>query len=291
MRVLVVFNQKSGSAEDAPREAILEALSSLGEASAIEPGKEDFAAAVDAAAAQADLVVAVGGDGTVNRTLNAIRDHLGRVAFAVVPLGTGNDFSRTLGVPDDPEEAARGIADWSEREVDVCEALGAGVRQLFVNACIGGFPVEVDEHVNETIKKMLGPLAYVAAGAQAAAGLSRSTVTMNGRRIEDCVAAGVGNGRTCGGGVRVWPEADPGDGALDGCAMSATGLIETVKLAATVRGGSHVDLDGVVTDRAAEITIEAEPEMEFNVDGELLGLTPPATFRVVGKLRVRAPEG
>jgi diacylglycerol kinase (ATP) len=289
MRVLVVFNQKSGSAEDAPREAILEALSSLGQASAIEPGKEEFAAAVDAAAAEADLVVAAGGDGTVNRTVNAIRDHLDRVAFALVPLGTGNDFARTLGVPDDPEEAARGIADWREREVDVCEARGAGVRQLFVNACIGGFPVEVDEHVNETIKKMLGPLAYVAAGAQAAAGLSRSTVTMNGRRVEDCVAAGVGNGRTCGGGVRVWPEADPGDGALDGCAMSARGLIETVKLAATVRGGSHVDLDGVVTDRAAEITIEAEPEIEFNVDGELLGLTSPATFRVVGKLRVRVP--
>jgi diacylglycerol kinase (ATP) len=116
-----------------------------------------------------------------------------------------------------------GIAGWNEREVDVCEARGAGIRQLFVNACIGGFPVEVDEHVNETIKKMLGPLAYVTAGAQAAAELPRPTVTIIGRRVEDCVAAGVGNGRTCGGGVRVWPEADPADGALDGCAMGATG--------------------------------------------------------------------
>jgi diacylglycerol kinase (ATP) len=291
MRVVVIFNEKSGSADDVPRDAILTAIAEAGEVEAMAPDKDDFAATVDAAAANADLVVAAGGDGTVHRTVNAIRDRLDRVALGVVPLGTGNDFARTLGMPEDPEEAARAIVASGERDVDVGEARGPGVERLFVNACIGGFPVAVDEHVNSKIKRLLGPLAYVAAGVRAAADLSRSTVTMNGRRVEDCVAAGVGNGATSGGGIRVWPDADPADGALDGCAMSADGLIETVKLAATVRRGSHVALDGVLTRRAPEITIEADPEMEFNADGELFGLTSPATFRVAGTLRVRAPGG
>ena len=290
MRVLAVFNPKSGSADDTPREAILDSLGVLGAVRAVAPDEDEFPAAVDAGAAEADLVVVAGGDGTVNRTVNAIRDHLARVEVGVIPMGTGNDFARTMGMPQDPGEAARAVAANSGREVDLCEASGPGVARLFVNACIGGFPVAVDEHVDERVKRLLGPLAYVAAGAKAAADLSRSAVTLNGERVEDCVAAGVGNGRTSGGGIRVWPEADPRDGALDGCAMAASGLIETVKLAATVRGGSHVGLDGVVVRRAAEITIEADPEMEFNVDGELVGLTSPATFRVVGTLRVRSPS-
>jgi diacylglycerol kinase (ATP) len=289
VRVLVVFNERSGSSDDAPREAICAALEPLGDVRSVAPSAEEFAAAVDGAAAGADLVVAAGGDGTVNRVLNAVRDHLDRIELAVVPMGTGNDFARTMGMPEDPEEAARAIAAGRVRPVDYGEAKGPGVERLFLNACIGGFPVAVDEHVSDTVKTALGPLAYVAAGAQAAAELTRARVTVNGTVVEDCVAAGVGNGPTCGGGVRVWPRARPDDGLLDACAMGAPGALRAARLAAKVRGGSHVEMETVHTDRAAQITIESDPEMELNVDGELLGLTTPATFRVTGTVRVRAP--
>src|SRR5919202_1615556 len=160
MRVLLISNEKSGSAERGSPERLAKILSDVGKVTAIQPGKDEFDAVVDAAASEADLVVAAGGDGTVNRTVNAIRDQLERVQIAVVPLGTGNDFARTLGVPlDDPEEAARGIVDAGPRFVDLCLAKGPGIERLFVNACIGGFPVEVGEAGGGKGERDLRPLA------------------------------------------------------------------------------------------------------------------------------------
>jgi diacylglycerol kinase (ATP) len=291
MRILLVLNKKSGSAGDATPDRLAKILSGLGEVRAIQPDKQEFDPVVDGAAAEADLVVASGGDGTVNRTVNAIRDRLDRIELGVIPMGTGNDFARTLGIPlGDPEDAARAVVEGPSRDVDLCMAKGPGVERLFVNACIGGFPVEVDDAVSGRTKRFLGPLAYIAAGAKAATKLERSTVTMNGVRVDDCVAAGVGNGRTCGGGIAVWPKARPDDGLLEGCAMPASNPARALELAGKVKRGTHVDLEGVEAVRADTIRIESDPPMEFNVDGELLGLTAPVEFRVAGRLSVRVPR-
>ena len=291
MRVLLVLNKKAGSADEAVPDRLSKILSQLGEVTAIQPDKGDFDPVVDGAAAGAALVVAAGGDGTVNRTVNAIRDRLDRVELGVIPMGTGNDFARTLGIPfGDLEEAASAIVHGVRREVDLCLARGAGVERLFLNACIGGFPVEVDEAVSGRTKRLLGPLAYVASGAKAVTNLERSTVSINGVTVEDCVAAGVGNGRTCGGGIAVWPDAKPDDGLLEGCAMPAANPARAVALAARVRSGGHVGLEGVATVRAASVRIESDPPMELNVDGEILKLTTPAEFEVVGRVSIRGPH-
>ena len=291
MRVLIIFNKKSGSADDTPRDALTKILGDLGEVRAIDPDKGEFAAQVDARAGEAELVVAAGGDGTVNRAVNAISDRLDRIELGVIPLGTGNDFARTLGLPEDPEESAHAIVDGRPRTVDLGSARGPGVERLFVNACIGGFPVRVDEAVSGTAKRVLGPLAYLAAGGKAVVNLTRSTVTMNGVRIEDCVAAGVGNGRTCGGGIAVWPDAAPDDGLLDGCAMGVSGPVAAARLAASVKRGAHLAMEGIEAVRAEAVRIESDPPMEFNVDGELVNLSTPAEFRIAGGLQVRVSRG
>jgi diacylglycerol kinase (ATP) len=101
------------------------------------------------------------------------------------------------------------------------------------------------------------------------------------------VAAGVGNGQTCGGGIRVWPSAAIDDGLLDGCALGASNHAAAVALAAKVKRGSHEELESVVTARAEKITIRSEPDIGINVDGELIGLRTPATFERVGAFRMR----
>lgn len=275
MRYLVVGNPASSGFSEEVR-AVVDR--ELGRPEWFEPDDGDLAEA----ASDAEVVVVAGGDGSLNHAVNALSSRLDEVRFGLVPVGTGNDFARTAGIPGDPGEAARLVAGGVARELDVGRAAGGGVTRLFVNACMGGFPVQVDEAIDEKTKERLGPLAFWVGGAKAAAGIERSRVTLDGIELPDCVAAGVGNGRTCGGGIPVWPDADPSDGTLDACALAAPNVAAAVKLLLKVRSGDHAGLDEVRTTRGPRVEIDASPPMELNVDGELIGLTTPAVFEVHG---------
>jgi diacylglycerol kinase (ATP) len=288
-RVLLILNPSSGGADDDIQAGLPSALASIGEVSVAQPAGDSVVEEIRSAAEEADVVVVGGGDGTLNRTLNALGDRLATVVFGLIPMGTGNDFARTLGLPDDPLACAKALGTATEREVDVGRASGGGVERLFLNACMGGFPVQVDEAVGETVKKRLGPLAFWVGGAKAMADLTPSVVTVNGRKLERCIAAGVGNGRSCGGGIQVWPSARPDDGLLDACALALRNPAQGALLATRVRAGEHEDLDGVLTVGGASIEIECEPAFEFNVDGELVDLISPARFELAGRVRFLVP--
>lgn len=279
MRVLVAGNPESSGFSDDVREAIERELP---RASWFTPGEGDL---VDAAR-DADVVVVAGGDGSLNHAVNDLAERLDELVFGLVPTGTGNDFARTAGIPDDPAEAVRAVTAGTERTFDVCRASGGGVTRLFVNACMGGFPVQVNEAIDASTKDRLGPLAFWVGGAKAATDLRKSTVTIDGIELPDCVAAGVGNGRTCGGGIPVWPGADPSDGQLDACGLAVSSAAAAVRLLVKVRSGEHEALDEVRTSRGSRIELDADPPIELNVDGELVGLTTPATFEVCGTFRM-----
>jgi diacylglycerol kinase family enzyme len=154
---------------------------------------------------------------------------------------------------------------------------------------MGGFTVEVNKAVDEDLKKKIGPLAFWVGGVKAAKDLNRFTATVNGRKFEECVALGVGSGKTCGGGIEVWPEADPGDGLLDVCILPAASLLEAAKLTAKVRKGDHDDLEAVEAFTAAEVILEADPAIEMNLDGELVDLYTPVSFRLRGQTHFMVP--
>ncbi|MDP9068622.1 MAG: hypothetical protein M3N53_09825 [Actinomycetota bacterium] len=290
MRVLLITNLASGGAAKHDRDEIVGALEVLGDVVTVEPSSlENFDREVQAAAVGRDLVVAAGGDGTFNCTINALQRHLDDLRFALIPMGTGNDLARTLELGDDPVVVARGFAQGRERPLDVSVASGVGAERFFVNACMGGFPVQVNEALDEGEKEKLGAAAFIWGGVKALADLERSTVRLNGESVPDCVAAGVGNGKTCGGGIAVWPDADPGDGRLEACALGAEGPVALAKLAAKLKLGDHRELEGVVTDSGGKIRIDADPQIELNVDGELIGLKTPATFEVVDKACLLVP--
>jgi diacylglycerol kinase (ATP) len=289
-RIVLVRNPTSGSADGAEDGALIEALGGSGRVTPIVADTEELGREVEAAAIQADLVVAAGGDGTLHATLHALGDATGEVRLGVIPMGTGNDFATALGMPSDPIEAARSLLDGRDREIDVAVAEGAdGSTHRFLNASIGGFPVAVDDAVSGRLKRALGAAAYTVAAAKVATDLPRFTVTIDGYVVEDCIAAGVGNGPTVGGGIPMWPDADPGDGLLDGCAVPAGGVFEAVEAGLRVRRGTHGDAPDVVTLRAPEIRIDAEPQMEMNLDGELAGVRTPVVFRLDGTLTMRVP--
>lgn len=290
MRVLVVANPAAGGADEELLRDVAGTLSSLGVVHVLEADDEDsLPQRIEAEGAEAEVIVVAGGDGTLNCTINALSQTLDTKTFGLLPMGTGNDFARTLGLPQEVDAAARMLLEHHVRNVDVGRALGSGVERLFLNACMGGIAVEVDRAIDAGLKERFGPIAFWVGGAKAATKLDRFIVRIDGIEVPECVGVGIGNGRTCGGGFEVWPEAQPDDGLLDICALGAPNVAAAARLLLKVRAGTHEEMDEVRSITAPRVTVEADPVVEFNVDGELIGLRTPVTFELVTQLRFLAP--
>ena len=239
-----------------------------------------------------DLVVAAGGDGTLNEVVNGIGENLGDARVALIPLGTGNDFARTIGVPDDIEAAIDLIVIGETREVDLVRVTSDDVR-YFVNVSAGGFSGLVDEKLTPEIKKTWGPLAYLRGAAAALSELRayRTTLALDNSEslTLDLYNVVVANGRYVAGGTLIAPEASVDDGLLDIVLIPQRSAPELALLAAQVALGTHLTSEAIVFRRAAQLTVNSKPGMWFNVDGELVG-NEPARFEILPRaLRFIAP--
>lgn len=290
MHNLIISNASSGGSKQEQIEAIGGVFEELGAVTHLQPPSlQSFDEDVRRAAKGKDLVVVAGGDGTLNCALNALAEDLGDMTLAVIPMGTGNDFARSIGLPEDPMDAAASVVRGRVDELDYGRASGPRVERLFLNACMGGFPVSVNRAIDEDVKKRLGPLAFWVGGAKAAAKMPQFHVTIDGVDIEDCIAVGIGNGQTAGGGIPVFPDADPGDGRFECCAMQVSNVLEGIEMAAKVRTGDHIPLENVKTTAGRRIEVASEPALEFNVDGDLIDLRTPAVFELAGRIKMRVP--
>jgi YegS/Rv2252/BmrU family lipid kinase len=246
----------------------------------------DLRAAIEAGGY--NMVVAAGGDGTVHQVANALIG-LGR-PMGVLPLGTANDFARTLGLSGSLDEAVRVIAESAPLPIDV-----ARVNQVyFLNAAHVGLGVETAKRTNLTLKKVIGPIAYVLAAAQAWLDTEPMPIQIC---IEDsCLniqAAQllVGNGRYYGGGNVVAPDATLDDGLLDVYVLSAdVSKTELLSLAAAARRGTLGDQPHIMYYRTARLSASLVGPVQINVDGEVLAMEGRLEFEVLPRaLGVYAP--
>lgn len=236
-------------------------------------------------------VVAVGGDGTVHEVVNGLlrarlsKDPLEPAGwtppqFGVIPTGSGNDFARAAGLPADIEGAVQLILEGPRRRID---AARCGDR-AFVNAASVGFDAEVAAIVANasSLLRSSGPLLYPLALARA---LPRYTVRpmrieLDGSVLERrALLVAVANGPYYGGGFRICPEADPGDGWLDVLVLGDLTLLRAIRLLPRLRAGTHIGAAQVELFRArvAKISNMSAP---VQLDGEPAG-TSPSEFRLM----------
>ena len=240
-----------------------------------------------------EIIVAAGGDGTLNEVVNGIGENIGDACVGLIPLGTGNDFARTIGVPADVDEAIDLILAGHQRAVDLVRVTSDEVR-YFVNVSAGGFSGLVDEKLTPEMKKTWGPLAYLRGAAAALADLRAYETTLafdntESLRIE-LYNVVVANGRYIAGGTLIAPEASIDDGLLDVVLIPKRSAGELALVAAQIALGAHLSNDAIVFRRAAKLTVNSKPGMWFNVDGELVG-NEPARFEIVPRgLRFIAPK-
>lgn len=240
-----------------------------------------------------DMIVAAGGDGTLNEVINGIGEKLGEARVGLIPLGTGNDFARTIGMPTDLDAAIDVIRTGKTRAVDLVRVTSDEVR-YFVNVSAGGFSGLVDEKITPKMKKTWGPLAYLRSAAAALPDLRAYRTTLafdNAESLQlDLYNVVVANGRFVAGGRLIAPEASIDDGLLDIILIQQRSTPELALLAAQVALGTHLSSNAIVFRRAAKLTVNSKPGMWFNVDGELVG-NEPARFEILPRaLRFVVPK-
>ncbi len=242
-----------------------------------------------------------GGDGTVS---GAVSHLLGRnVSLGVLPMGTGNDFARSLGIPPSLEAACDVIAQGYTARVDVGLANG----KPFLNAASMGLATAIAKRLTKRIKQRIGKLAYPVAAVSQLWEHQPFRVRMkaDSQSLElDALQLVVGNGRYHGAGNVVAPDAALDDRRLHVYAITApsaesgregTGLgqIEDLatlaRVAMSLRRGDHVEHPAVTYLRTSRLYVETEPVEEVNADGELIGRTPMLFELVPSALRVYAP--
>lgn len=238
-----------------------------------------------------DTLIAAGGDGTVHEIINGmVTGGLTEVRLGIIPLGTGNDFVRTLGIPDDPEAALATIEQGRETTIDLMKVQTGG-RMLYAgNVAAGGFTGQMNEVMTDEIKQTWGPLAYLRGALEVLPDLTRYETFM---RLDDGPAGTVmalniiiANGRTAGGGVVVAPQANPEDGWLDVVIVHSGTIGEMAGVAARLLGGDYTQSEAVTHRRARKVVIWSKPGMWFNVDGELISNAPIEIEVIPRRLRV-----
>ncbi len=259
----------------------------------------------EAVASRRPLVIAVGGDGTVNEVANGLLDG-GRARpdtpLGLIVLGTGGDLARTLDLPRSPADQVAVLARGSARRIDagrVAFASSGGRPETrdFVNIASFGLSGATDAIVNRRplLRRLGGRLAFLAAVAEALARYRPEPVRVCVDECLDRVLAittvAVCNGRYFGGGMRMAPEARLDDGRLDVVAVSGIGPIGLIGRLHRVYSGRHLWLPQVtfVTGRSVQAQAErAGARVPLDIDGEMPGFLP-ATFDVLpGALTVLA---
>lgn len=236
-------------------------------------------------------IVAVGGDGTVHEAINGlmalhppVRE---RIAFGVVPAGSGNDFARNAGVPRDPGALAALLAGGPASPVDV----GVVDGHYFGNVAGVGFDAEVARLANRLPKFVPGALTYVVSAVSVLASYKNAGVRihLDGRALERRVLlVAVGNGAAYAGGMLICPGARMNDGRFRVVVAGDLSRLSVLTTLPKVFSGRHLDHPLVEVFDAEEVRIEADRPLAVQADGEIVARTPttlrlvPMALRVIG---------
>ncbi len=241
-----------------------------------------------AADAGVDVLLACGGDGTVNEAINGLVGS--DTALAVFPAGTVNVWAREVGIPTEPARNAALIWEGERRRVDLGRA---GNRYFLLMAGIG-LDAEVTAHVTRPEKRRWGPFAYLGHGVVTGLRwpIQRMWIMLDEKSIRRRVLfAVIGNTRLYGGVVNVTHHAVADDGMLDVCIFGGQGLRDKLGHAFRLALRQHTSVPSVEYYRAHQITLVTHPRAYVQVDGDLIGQTPMQFAAVPRALNVIVPAG
>jgi diacylglycerol kinase (ATP) len=243
-----------------------------------------------------DIVVAAGGDGTLNEVLNGIGDvpdGFERIGLGVLPLGTVNVFAKEIGLPMRLQQAWDVLRQGREARIDLPGVSYAGKnaveRRYFAQLAGAGLDARAIELVDWELKKRLGPFAYIWAGFVAMRGPASQITAANGKESATGELVLVGNGRFYGGRYRLFPHADLRDGLLEVCVFPRASVGTILRCLPMFVAGQALPSGVAKCFQTDTFTLSSPTQTPVEVDGESIGHLP-ATFSMErGRLRVIVP--
>jgi diacylglycerol kinase (ATP) len=229
-------------------------------------------------------IVAAGGDGTVNEVVNGIG--VAPVSLGILPMGTVNVFAMELGIPLNLDKAWKVIRAKKTRAIDLASANG----HFFVQMAGIGFDAQVVKENSRATKRVLGPLSYLLTATKVAvAKAPRLRVLCHGKMVAEGSFVLVGNGRFYGGPFSLFNEASLEDGLLDVCVFRGSDYLSIIRYMRGALFGSLSKFSDVHYFKAKNLIVEANREVQLEVDGELIGHSPVRFAVKPGKLSVLTP--
>jgi diacylglycerol kinase (ATP) len=306
-RVVSIINPVAGKSRGSKlrAKAVEELRRLFPDATAFETNAPGHAAALARAAKDADLIIAVGGDGTVREVISGLLSAAGPLdpliprslpSLAVIPVGSCNDLPRNVGIPSDVMQACRVAKEGRLRPIDVIrmEMANEGNTQqtCFANAAGFGFDAQVTAEAQKS-KQLRGMLLYLVAIVRTLSHLECPLVRIRagGFSVEQRVLmVAAANGQYYGGGLKVAPEARPDDGLIDVCVGWEMGWWSTLKKLPRFAAGTHVTLREVRMLRGPELELEFLEPVQVELDGDVLSPQPFRRFRLTalpGAINIR----
>lgn len=291
-RARIIYNPTSG--RELFRKHLPEALEKLEKAgyetsAHATTGEGDATHAARIAAERGfDVVVAAGGDGTLNEVMNGLAGQAHRPKFGVIPMGTTNDFARALHIPRDIQGAVDIITAGDTIPVDV----GRMDDRYFINIAGGGRLTELTYEVPSKLKTMLGQLAYYLKGIEMLPSIKPTNVKIE---YDDHVFEGesllflIGLTNSVGGFEKLAPDSSVNDGLFSLIILKKTNLAEFIRIAGLALRGEHIHDPHVIYTKARRIKVQSEDPMLINLDGELGGEIPADFENLYRHIEVFAP--
>jgi diacylglycerol kinase (ATP) len=223
----------------------------------------------------ADVVVAVGGDGTLFEVVNGLFSRSGdRPALGVLPLGTGNSFARDFGLHD-PEAALDALSLGRRRACDVVRARHRDGELYYVNLLSIGFTARAGALTNRRFKP-LGTSGYILSVLASLIRLEHPTFSLrlDGGALDDraCTLWSFSNSRYTGGDMMMAPDADLSDGLVDCVRIGPLGRRRFLGAFPKIFKGTHPELDEIDVTQVGRVDFELDEEVDVLVDGEILRL-------------------
>jgi diacylglycerol kinase (ATP) len=238
-----------------------------------------------------ETLILGGGDGSVSSVVDFLAHH--DVTLGLLPLGTANDFARTLGIPPEVDGACDAIARGKVVDVD----LGLAGENYYVNVASVGLGVGATRSLAPWVKKSVGPLAYPVAAIKAFMThepFSARLVFPDGDHEpvehERLLQVAVGNGRFYGGGMVVAPGSGIDDKSLDVYAIRLGRHRDLLGAARYLKSGDFIRNESVNQYRTARVRLETDPQLSVNIDGELVARTPQDFSVAANALKVLVPQ-